>query len=94
MQQQLGYYMEKGDMESQIRQIILKQPGIRATDITMMVGRTKGRVSQVVKKLKDQNEIEAFRDANQKGLALRPTSTWWRRRLIRAKWGRDRTAKP
>ena len=90
---QAGCFMGQGRTEEQIRNIILTQPGIRATDIAVIVGVSKGRVSQVIKNLSERDEIDRTRETGRRGLALRPKRTWMNRRLIRMKWSAFRTGK-
>ncbi len=61
-------------MEAYILASIVDNPGITASDLTKQTLKTKGFISQTVKKLKDLNLISRKRDGeNMKFIALFPT---------------------
>ncbi len=63
-------------MEIYVLVYIISKPGITASELTWLTGKTKGYISQTVRKLKQMNYIVKKRDKdNPKFIALYPTES-------------------
>jgi hypothetical protein len=79
--------------EQAVLDLVTRQPGIHAEEISVIVKKTPGRISQIVAKLKAEDKIEQVPDKEGRGLKLRPSSTWMRKKIIRAPWSQFRKGK-
>lgn len=80
--------------EQAVLDMIKDNPGIRAKEIACRLGKTKGRISQIVADLVARELVVQRPLDKGRGIALRPPSTWMSKRLIRRPWSRFREGRP
>lgn len=74
----------------QILDLAESEPGISSAEVAERLGVTRGRVSQIVRDMKDSGQIDQRRKGRAMGLhptdELRPTSKALRQKILNRRW--------
>lgn len=68
-----------------VRQLIEDEPGITSSEIAERINVTRGRVSQVVRTMREADEVRQIRKGRD-GAGLHLTQTALTRKIIKGRW--------